>query len=275
MRTSRWIPLDPHCTARGKRVEDLQRKLRVNNSFEPLPAGRKGVGLVLLLCALVAIGPSPSAEAHDVFSTYVQHGVHLAIGAHHVDLTLDLTFFEEWSTRERRSMDADGKGNISQAELESYVQKLAPQLAKSLKLRVAGRDLPLVPLYDPEVDLRGSQKVGQAQHRLRLFLFAPTPMLHEGDEIVIEDHLWPEAKALSTSHAEGRDGCRLTAETSVDARFGKARPDAGHLFKFRCLKPPGEPSAAQKAPLGGSPARSSKFSDFGPVPKQSKTRSIL
>ena len=192
-----------------------------------------------------------------------------------MDVTLDLTFFEEWSTRERRIMDADATGSISQAELESYVRKLAPQVAKSLKLSFAGRDLPLVPLYDPEVDLLANHKVGEAHHRLRLFLFAPTPMLHEGDKIVIEDHLWPAAKALLTSQAEGRDGCRLTAEASVDAGSGITRPDGAHVFKFRCLKPPVEQSAGQKAPLGGSPANSSKFSDFEQVPKQSKTRSGL
>jgi hypothetical protein len=247
----------------------------VNNSFQPLPAGRKGVRPAWLLCALAAIGLSPLAEAHDVFRAYVQHAVHIAIGAQHVDLTLELTFFEEWSTRERRIMDADATGIISQAELESYVRKLAPQLAKALKLRVAGRDLPMVPLYDPEVDLLANHKVGEAHHRLRLFFFAPTPILHEGDEIVVEEHLWPEAKALATSQAEGRDGCTLPTEASVDARLAIARADGARWFKFRCLKPPLKPSAAQRSPLSGSPAGSSRFSDFVPVPKQSKTRYFL
>ena len=105
---------------------------------------------------------SPSGQAHDVLGTFVQHGAHLTVGAQHIDITLDLTFFEEWSARERGVMDADASGNITKSERESYAKKLAPQLYKQVKLRVAGRELPLVPLYDPEVDLLANNKVGPA-----------------------------------------------------------------------------------------------------------------
>jgi hypothetical protein len=198
----------------------------------------------------------------------------LAVGAQHVDITVDLTFFEEWSSRERRIMDADANGNITRAELESYVKKLAPQLDRQLKLRVAVRDLPVVPLYDPEVDLFANPKVSPAHHRLRLFFFAPTPLLGAEDEIAIEDYLWSEAKALATSQAEGRDGCILTTEILRDAGSARVRPDRAIWIKFRCLKPPVKNPAAPIAPPSGFPASSSRISDSGKVPKQSTIRSI-
>jgi len=267
-------PPDGASQIEARPAEGRQRNLRLSSGFRTLHAWRNGVRPVWRLFALVAIGMSSSAEAHDVLGTYVQHGVHLTIGMDHVDVTLDLTFFEEWSTRERRTMDADASGKITRTELNSYVTKFAPQLAQQVKLRVAGREVPLVPLYDPEVDLLANDTVGPAHHRLRLFFFAPTPMLQEKDEIVIEDHLWPEAKALATSAAEGRDGCTLTAEDSAHAGSAPLRPDGAHVFKFRCLGAPVKKSATQRTSLSGSPASSARCSDAGQVPKQSTTASI-
>jgi hypothetical protein len=163
----------------------------------------------------------------------------LTVAAQHIDVTVDLTFFEEWSARERKAMDADGSGEISRTELENYLKRLGPQLARQVKLRVAGRELILVPLYEPEIDLLGDNQVGPAHHRLRLFFFAPTPDLRAGDELVIESSLWPEAKALATPQSEGLDGCKLTTLISVDAGLTTPRSEGEkRRFKFRCLQPP-------------------------------------
>lgn len=193
----------------------------------------------MLLCAGFTPGVPPSAQAHSILSEFIQHGVQLNIGAQHIDVTLDLTFFEEWSVRERGAMDADDSGNITRAEIENYLKQLAPQLARQVKLRVAGRELALVPLYEPEIDLLGDNQVGPAHHRLRLFFFAPTPELRAGDELVIESSLWAEAKALATPQSEGRDGCKLTTLISVDAGLTNPRSQGEkRLFKFRCQQPP-------------------------------------
>lgn len=184
--------------------------------------------------------------AHDVLTNFVQHNVHLSLDAHHLDLTVDLTFFEEWSARERKAMDADANGRITRAELGAYLKNIAPQLSKQLGLRIAGRESLLVPLYDPEIDLLGNDSTGHAHHRLRLFYFTSTPSsLRSGDEIVVEDRLWPEAKALVTLQAEGRDGCVVQTETSDDPGFLSTRPSEARLCRFRCLKPPKKQAAAQ------------------------------
>jgi hypothetical protein len=179
------------------------------------------------------------AAAHDLFAAYIQHSVLLTVGARYSDLEVNLTFFEGWSARERAAMDADGNGCITRFEVEAYVKKLAPELARQVKLRVAGQELALVPLYAPEVDLLGNNQTGPAHHRLRLFFFVPTPTpLHAKDEIVVEDRLWPAAKALGILQAEGCDDCALETRKTSDPSFAPARAGEARLFKARCLKPP-------------------------------------
>lgn len=207
------------------------------------------VRLPLLLGVITALGAVRTADAHNFLSEFIQHGIHLTVGAQHVDITVDLTFFEEWSARERATMDADGSGIVTRTELKSYLNKLAPQLSEQIRLRVAGRELALIPLYDPEVDLLADDKVGSSHHRLRLLFFVSTPGLAAGDEIVIEDRLWPEAKALATPQAEGRDGCKLTTLVSVDAGLATVRSqEEKRLFKFRCLQPPTTPAEPMNIP---------------------------
>jgi len=209
------------------------------SQIHPVSPGRQRMARRVRLLAALVIGLRPPAEAHDLLTNAIQHSVHLTVGARHIDLTLDLVFFEEWSARERRTMDADGNGRITRAELEAYRKRLAPQLSGPVTLRVAGRELPLSPLYDPEVDLLANDQTGPGHHRLRLFCFAPTPpTLRAGDELVVEDRLWPEAEVLGTGQAEGRDGCTLTTESIIKAGQAAARPDEAKRFTFRCVKPP-------------------------------------
>jgi hypothetical protein len=192
-----------------------------------------------LLFAGTVIGLQHLAAAHDVFAAYIQHSVLLTVGVRYSDVEVDLTFFEEWSARERAAMDADANGRVTRSEVEAYVKKLAPELARQVKLRAAGHELALAPLYAPEVDLLGNDQVGPAHHRLKLFFFAPTPTpLHAEDELVVEDRLWPAARALGTLQTEGCDGCSLATGKTSDPGFTPARADEARLFKARCLKPP-------------------------------------
>jgi hypothetical protein len=179
------------------------------------------------------------AAAHDLYAAYIQHSIRLTVGARYSDVEVDLTLFEEWSARERAAMDADSDGRITRSEVESYVKKLAPELARQVKLRVSGQELSLVPLYAPEVDLLGNEHAGPAHHRLRLFFFAPTPTtLRTDDEIVVEDCLWPMAKALGRLQAEGRDGCALETGKPSDPGLSPTSAGEARLSKARCLKPP-------------------------------------
>ncbi len=232
----------------------------------------------MLLSASFALGATRSAQGHNFLSEFIQHGIQLTVGAQHIDVTVDLTFFEEWSVRERGAMDADGSGDITRVELENYLKRLEPQISRQVMLRVADRELALVPLYESEVDLLGENQVGPAHHRLRLFFFAPTPELRAGDELVIESGLWPEAKALATPQSEGRDGCKLTTLISVDAGLTNARSRGEkRLFKFRCLQPPSpkaspvNPPAARAVESAPSPRQPS---GTGVAPVSDISRSV-
>jgi len=204
-----------------------------------LQHGRRRWRVVFLSLAVFVAALPHGVFAHKLFMAYVQHGVHLSVGARNIDLTFDLTFFEQWSAKERLAMDADGNGLVSRSEVDAYVKKLAPRISRQVKLRVAGRELPLAQLYDPEIDLLGNDRVGPAHHNLRIFFFAVTPTtMRAGDEIVIEDSLWPKAKALGTLRAEGNDGAAL--ETEKEGNLWSATTQAGVFRRFtaRCLKPP-------------------------------------
>ena len=212
---------------------------------------------MLALAALAVVLPG-TTSAHDLYTAFIQHRVQLEVGAQHIDLTLDLTFFEEWSSRERRRMDADADGRITRAEIEGYLRKHAPALAKQVRLLVGGREVPLAELYEPEVDLLGSDQAGPAHHRLRLFFFAATPSALRGtNNLEIEERLWPDAKALLTLQAEGHDGCRLEAEKLADPSLPPAQPDEARVFKVHCLKPPkAQPETQRSARSGPTNANS-------------------
>jgi hypothetical protein len=150
---------------------------------------RAAFGGIALLAALI-----PCAPAHDAFAEYVWHRVEISAGPRQIDVTVKLTFFEEWSERERRRMDLDRDGRIARAEIEHYIAGLVNALNSQVTLFVAGRRVALVPLYAPEVDLLGSAGVVRAHHRLTLHYFATVPPeLTPGAAIVVEDRLWPEA----------------------------------------------------------------------------------
>jgi len=193
---------------------------------------------ILLLAQLAHFYP-PAATAHELFTTFIQHCFRLSVDARYMDLTVELTFFEEWSARERRIMDADGDGRITRPELEAYLKIIAPVVAEQVRLRLGESELPLALLYDPEVDLLGNSLTIPGHHRLRLHFFAPKPArLTAHSELIVEDRLWPDARALASVSAEGHDGATLEAESPDDPALATLAPGQAHRFKIRCLKPP-------------------------------------
>lgn len=196
---------------------------------------------------LVSAGLSFAAtgSAHDLFTAYIQHRVAITVGAKHVDVTLQLTFFEDSSEHEREHLDTNGDGRVSRAEVEASLREAGPKFAQAVKLRVAGKPVDLTPLFAPELDLLGNDRVGRGHHCLTLHFFAPTPAdLAAGTELVVEDRLWPGARALGAVQAKGKDGCRLEAVSRSDPAFPPAREGEAREFKAQIVIPP----QAQSAP---------------------------
>lgn len=175
---------------------------------------RVGVGLLL----------ASTAQPHDLFSAYVRHDVRVVAGGEHLDLTAELTFFEESAERERRRMDVDGNGRIERTEVEAYQRRVTEEVRGQVRLVLDDRPVELAPLYLPEVDLGGHNRVGPAHHRLRLSYFARTPTgLTDTQKLRVEDDLWPRYQALGSIAVGGPGGARLGGGQPAVALLATAR----------------------------------------------------
>ncbi len=179
------------------------------------------------------------AAGHAVFMSYVEHRARAVVGPDNMDLRIDLTFFEIRSMAERRRMDANGDNRISADETRDYLKKVASTVAGAVQLRVDGRFVDLVPLYEPEIDLLGVTEVAPSHLLLRLFYFARTPSwLTAGSEIVFEDCLWPQAAAIRAFEVVGRDGCQMTSQDQADPLSGPDVATGPQRFAARCAAIP-------------------------------------
>jgi hypothetical protein len=198
-----------------------------------------------------------TGRGHEVLQAFIQQRASFSLGTNALDLVLDLTFFEEWSAKERGRMDTDADRRVTRREAQEYVARLKPTLLDGLRLLVNGDAVDLVLLYEPEVDLQGSADVGPAHHQLRLQLFAPPPAgLGSNTVFILESSLWTEAPTLLSVQATGRDGYQLKPLTERTSPANPARPGEPHRFKVRCLA----------APKSGAPSTSAS-----PSPDQAKS----
>lgn len=180
---------------------------------------RKGAWVMLAL----SLAGSWSV-AHPVYMEFIEHRARLAVDPAHIDITVELRFNEVQSLSERRKMDVDHDGAISTAEQRAYLRRATRGLADQVSLRVGGEPLRVIDLYDPELDLLGVDGISPNHHVLRLFLFARTPAsLKAGDEIVLEDQLWPAAPSLWFFDAAGKESVRLTT-IQQDVQIGATQP---------------------------------------------------
>ncbi len=210
-------------------------------------------GFVALLISLTA-AISPTAFGHPELAAYIQHTAELTVGPKNIDLTLDLMFFEVWSSRERMAMDSDVDGRITRSEIDAYVAGIEKDVLNHVKLKIAGFGVPLILLYKPEVDLLGNNQVGMSHHLLRLQFFASTPpSLRPGDELVVEDGLWPGVGMLPQMTANGTQGCRLEVEQWGNLELSAVGQNTVQRFRAHCIAPPKDtaglkPGTAEQSP---------------------------
>lgn len=177
-----------------------------------------GSGVRFLMAGLVGLltGAGGKASGHEVLATQIQHLGRIEAGATHLDLTFELVFHETASFAERRRMDRDRNGRITSEEGRRYLEELAPELERGLGLSVDGREVDLVTLHEPQVDLRGVEVVVPSPHVLTLRMFARTPPhFREGSRLQIRDGLWAAVPALHAVECRGSDGIRLEVENRV------------------------------------------------------------
>lgn len=196
------------------------------------PVCRTIASLVALGASLVAI---PSADAHAVYMTYLRHDVSVTVSPENIDITVELTFFEMPSLSERRRMDRDRDGSISDRERDLYLAEIGGELVDAVVLAVDGRSVDVMPLYESQIDLLDVAEVAPAHHVLRLYRFARTPSWFQTDSrVVVKDALWPNAPALRFAEAAGQDGITIVIEDDA----GGEPPNAADTLRVRCTSMP-------------------------------------
>lgn len=162
-----------------------------------------------LVIALLWMGPALAVRAHPALSTHVQHRVLLTVGPSNIDVTFELSFVGSTALDERRRMDANADGVLSDAETTAYVADFVA-LSTPPRLFVDGEDLRLISLYDPALHFSGDSEGAAPPQTLRLHFFARTPTrLKAGSVLEIRDPYRPEAPALSRLEATGTDGIEV------------------------------------------------------------------
>lgn len=216
------------------------------------PHNRAGAALATLVAAGISAalacgglallwgGLCPAASAHPSLRNYVQHRAVITVGATNIDVTLDLTFYENASAIERARMDANHDGRISRAEVEAYLAGRA--FDDGLTLMLDDTPLDLVPLADPKLDLTGDTRVHPHTHGVRLSYFARTPQwLAPGGVLALTDRLWLSTAALRSIEISGTGGFRFS---SIPVR------EAG-VWRARCAAVPARNAGAVPVPEEG------------------------
>jgi len=206
------------------------------------------MGLAGMVVTGLGMLDGPMASGHEILETFIQHRTKIIVGATNIDIETELTFYKTPSILERQRMDVDHNGKITKAEIEDYVKSLGRLREEGVRLSVGGRAVKVAPLYEPELDLLGVDQVVESHHVLRLFYFGRTPKwLATGSVIKLEDTWWPEAEAILSIDAVGREGFQVEAEPNHDPY---CPPGVPRVSRVRCLTTPA--GAGQDEPLPGS-----------------------
>jgi nickel/cobalt transporter (NicO) family protein len=94
---------------------------------------------LLTLLSVAILWPAAAASAHPLgnFTVNLYSGIHVVPGEIRIDYVVDMA--EIPTFQEKPSIDTDGDGTMSAAELASWATGEGPALADNLILSVAGR----------------------------------------------------------------------------------------------------------------------------------------
>ena len=189
---------------------------------------------VMSLVAAMVCLLSPAVLGHESLGHFPQHRALLEIGPVNIDLQLELTFYPPQSVLERRRMDTNHDARLESSELKAYARRLTRIAEDEICIFVDGKSVPVVTLFEPELELFESQGHAEGGHVLRLFLFARIPPeLVQNGVIELHDKLWADSPAMCLLEATERDGMRIItiADTSMGVRF--FAPDEKRVFQVR------------------------------------------
>jgi hypothetical protein len=228
------------------------------------------LALFVALTTGTVLWTTSAAHAHAILMTFIRHEAKVVVGPRNIDISVELTFYEYPSLAERRRMDRDHDETITQAEITDYLASRADVLRDSMALGVDDRPLPVVPLYDPQIDLLGVQNVAPSHHILKLFWFARTPdWLRPGSRIRIETMLWPEAPRIDVLDADGRDGVRVSPDSGNAPSTMPEGTIGPRVISLTCQAVPAmthdAPLVAASAGRAGAPKRGHLLFGIGAI----------
>lgn len=191
-----------------------------------------------ILVAISLLFFPSGAFAHADLSEYVQHEATLDAHGEYIDITLQLTFFDELAEARRRSLDRDGNGDISPEEQTALKKALLLEAEKAIVLQADGTGVELVSRFDPEIEcaVPGS---GGAHLRfvIRLHFFAERPPLPAGGvSLELTDGLLGDIPAMASLRVTGKDGLSISAIDEAREHSRTAGAPASLIFKAHLEK---------------------------------------
>ena len=179
---------------------------------------------VALSCAALALA-APAASAHPLGNFTINHysGLRVAPAAVTVDHVMDYAEIPTFS--ERRTMDTDGDGQVSDAEAHLYALDMCNQLATNLDLEVGGSR---AALDLTQVGISFPMGQGNPTERLVCIYTAPISALLPGTSITFADGTYPERQGWREITVNG-DGTTVSGSdaptTSASSRLTYYPPD--------------------------------------------------
>lgn len=197
----------------------------MTHGFRRQPAGRILIALLAVLAALAALAIQPRhVSAHPLGNFTVNQYSRIEATTDGLRLVYVLDMAEIPAFQEIQSIDADGNGDVSAAEGETYLATKLPEITRQLHLSVDGTDLALAP--EQHVLTFPEGQAGLKLLRLRVVFGAAAPAMAANSSLNIAYQNDFDAdrigwKEIVVTHGEGivlnADGI-ATTDTSDELR---------------------------------------------------------
>ena len=190
----------------------------------------------LLLAVVVAVcGMMPRAAGHSSLERYARESVAVFVGAGDADITVQFSFPAGLSLKERRRMDTNGDGTLSDGERKAYLDVVQARAETLLHLAFNGREAVLIPLGPPELDLGDAPGVEEHSHELRMSWFARVPKdFGAGGTITLDSGLWAELPLMLSVAVAGDGGARFETANTQGLRPPSAEGVLFRVVDARC-----------------------------------------
>jgi hypothetical protein len=176
------------------------------------------------------------AHAHVELAQYSQQRVNAVVGPANVDITVEFRFTGPVSLSQRKQIDTNEDGALSEDERQEYLTTIVDQAEAGLTLHIDGKICALIPLHDPELDFLDSTDIEAHPHALRLHYFARTPeTLHVGSALTLDSYMWTDTPWLVASSVRGSDGIEISGAPNPGLRRPSKESKSIRVLDAKCV----------------------------------------